>query len=1282
MVLHCGQGHACRCRAVALMLTTAIVVLEVCGTADGDDVIVDTLEYQSNQEQRTAIPNPLLPVKLQAMTPSLDQLRDPQDEMEIGSPKLVPTRTMRVSFKHLAIADAEAVVVPLVVMPTDYSGNSANVSLPTILFQYYPFPDQPSLQGAPTWASSNISCASVSTPCMGPADGLGSLLRSVVSPSGRDLILFGLRQHGNGATAVYVWRDGKLHGTEIIAGEGLSSDNIVLQASALVSLPPASSSIPNGNFTVLGMYSPEVDVTEMWRLDFFNDSKSALWSGITVTSQERPARCDNIDLYYDELSQKVVLFGGEGGNLTTGGSCAFWTFDVRNANWTRGSFERDCSSARVDTVFSTFFQAESLLLVFVRESLASAVMEMSYTVYLKFLGSSSAWIALSPTLGAGMVLGADQVYILAGESAVYLVSSNSPYLYAMRKNPRLSSWAESAVDFVPVQWCDDVSAPFSWSIGSFIQPEIEFQGPFGVGFAGQSWNVLLGGAVWDSRYTPWSLSMVHRISSSLDVEHILYTTSSTVLQIPFTRHVMNGSPVGQDRGLGRGRLYVPLPDIIGDSCNMAVHGGLTVDRDGQMYHLGALSNLWCYDLCKVTFLPADFDPSLQPAPRYSHAGVALNATSFVLFGGKRPVHENSTLAIDVLSDVWLFSFANLADRAHCRGTWQNLSAAYGQPEMLPLSAPAVVNVIASGKQRILVFGGLQQAIGRLVSAEFFELSVDVASQAYTIREVRQEHYTLPGRVGHTLQQYSSDSLLLIGGKGRDDPRMSMAFLLYFYVNKQDVFCISRAVKLFAHEPMIGLSVASVTSGLVLLASSVIQKSTHRHSSKQATSIFYLPFGLCQAGYALNTSSGQCTACPRGTWGSRGTACIQCPKATTTLGPSSISSSDCTVCTRSICNWHGNCSVIDNKAICRCHWGYYERDNCFMPYYFIAGGGLLFLFAIAAGVAGYVSMKRRRSQKELSREKRASKKRLSTFMAAWKIDWEQLRLRHVVGEGAYGQVWLAELSDTLVVLKKLKQSLQRDDLCSREFQREVELMKLHRHPNIVFFLGAGTDPRNEPFLVMEYAKRGSLKALLQNSSVTISHTDRLRFMLDAAKGMEYLHGLHPPVVHRDLKCSNLLVTERWVVKVADFGTARLMSHLNESSRHRRPTDTGRTQPVNETDPLLLHQDDSPVTFNNGTDAYVSPERIRKELYHTSADVYSFGIVLCEAYMRETPYRKKNYKFSNELYKDVLEGGRPDFPKDEAPGDYTALVTACWQHDPADRLSFPEIVRSLDVQLIAW
>ena len=124
----------------------------------------------------------------------------------------------------------------------------------------------------------------------------------------------------------------------------------------------------------------------------------------------------------------------------------------------------------------------------------------------------------------------------------------------------------------------------------------------------------------------------------------------------------------------------------------------------------------------------------------------------------------------------------------------------------------------------------------------------------------------------------------------------------------------------------------------------------------------------------------------------------------------------------------------------------------------------------------------------------------------------------------------------------------DSQSSFEFVQEMKFMQTMRHPNIVLFIGAGkTSPEAQPFLVVEFAHRRSLYHILDDVSIEVTSSLKIAFVLDASKGMEFLHNLEPPRIRRDLKSENLLVSQSWIVKVADFDLGR---SLRSSRQHRQ------------------------------------------------------------------------------------------------------------------------------------
>jgi serine/threonine protein kinase len=95
----------------------------------------------------------------------------------------------------------------------------------------------------------------------------------------------------------------------------------------------------------------------------------------------------------------------------------------------------------------------------------------------------------------------------------------------------------------------------------------------------------------------------------------------------------------------------------------------------------------------------------------------------------------------------------------------------------------------------------------------------------------------------------------------------------------------------------------------------------------------------------------------------------------------------------------------------------------------------------------------------------------------------------------------------------------------------------RHPNIVLFMGACTEPGNFA-IVTELLPGGSLHDLLHNPKVAISLLQKVKMLKDIALGMNWLHCSKPAIIHRDLKPTNVLVDEHWNMKICDFGLSAI------------------------------------------------------------------------------------------------------------------------------------------------
>lgn len=270
---------------------------------------------------------------------------------------------------------------------------------------------------------------------------------------------------------------------------------------------------------------------------------------------------------------------------------------------------------------------------------------------------------------------------------------------------------------------------------------------------------------------------------------------------------------------------------------------------------------------------------------------------------------------------------------------------------------------------------------------------------------------------------------------------------------------------------------------------------------------------------------------------------------------------------------------------------------------------------------------------------------------------------LLGEGGFGRVYKGRLESTnqVVAIKQLdRNGLQGN----REFLVEVLMLSLLHHPNLVNLIGYCADG-DQRLLVYEYMPLGSLEDHLHDLPPDRKQLDwntRMKIAAGAAKGLEYLHDkANPPVIYRDLKCSNILLGEGYHPKLSDFGLAKL-------------------GPVGDKTHVS--------TRVMGTYGYCAPEYAMTGQLTLKSDVYSFGVVLLEiitgrkaidhsksagehnlvAWAR--PLFRDRRKFS-QMADPMLQGQYP------ARGLYQALAVAamCVQEQPNMRPVIADVVTAL-------
>ncbi|XP_066372814.1 probable receptor-like protein kinase At1g80640 [Miscanthus floridulus] len=199
--------------------------------------------------------------------------------------------------------------------------------------------------------------------------------------------------------------------------------------------------------------------------------------------------------------------------------------------------------------------------------------------------------------------------------------------------------------------------------------------------------------------------------------------------------------------------------------------------------------------------------------------------------------------------------------------------------------------------------------------------------------------------------------------------------------------------------------------------------------------------------------------------------------------------------------------------------------------------------------------------------------------------------NVLGVGGFGCVYKAVFDGGVTAAVKRLEGGGPE--CEKEFENELDLLGRIRHPNIVSLLGFCVHEGNH-YIVYELMEKGSLDTQLHGAShgSALSWHIRMKIALDMARGLEYLHEhCSPPVIHRDLKSSNILLDSDFNAKISDFGLAVTSGNIDKGS-------------------MKL----------SGTLGYVAPEYLLDGKLTEKSDVYAFGVVLLELLMGRKPVEK--------------------------------------------------------------
>eukprot|EP00935_MAST-01C_sp_MAST-1C-sp1_P000773 g773.t1 len=341
---------------------------------------------------------------------------------------------------------------------------------------------------------------------------------------------------------------------------------------------------------------------------------------------------------------------------------------------------------------------------------------------------------------------------------------------------------------------------------------------------------------------------------------------------------------------------------------------------------------------------------------------------------------------------------------------------------------------------------------------------------------------------------------------------------------------------------------------------------------------------------------------------------------------------------------------------------------------------------------------------------------------WLVDLDQLEIFEEIGGGASAQVYRGAYFGQTVAIKRLYagQALETQDKFVEFFGNEARLLATLHHPHVVRFFGAAYEPQEKRgLLVTELCAKGSLSAHLAMRSPRSPEVSRDRFFdlsLGISRALQFFHARQ--FVHRDLKPDNVLLDEKGVAKLCDFGLSRVIDSSTQANTMTAGVGTpafmaielivgdmspstpswgqgrgakaqtkaqpgGRVGQLSNRSPSLQSEDDVSVNVSGAArpagDGLGGINIDASSHAGTKVDVFSFGVMLWVLWTQSMPYLDlKLTPFT--LMNKVVGGLRPELP-DDSPRRLAQLMERCWAHNPADRPAFSEITTELEAIEVA-
>ena len=276
------------------------------------------------------------------------------------------------------------------------------------------------------------------------------------------------------------------------------------------------------------------------------------------------------------------------------------------------------------------------------------------------------------------------------------------------------------------------------------------------------------------------------------------------------------------------------------------------------------------------------------------------------------------------------------------------------------------------------------------------------------------------------------------------------------------------------------------------------------------------------------------------------------------------------------------------------------------------------------------------EKKVSTGRKAAPESVETVLDTEIGGGDRYEFVEKLGAGGMGIVYRAHdrLLDRVVAYKMLMEQFMEVEEIRERFLREARSAAKLSHPNIVAIHDLGID-RGRLYIIMEFVEGASYYRILERED-QLPINAVLHFMIGVSRALAHAHGNR--VIHRDIKPSNVMLTRKRVVKIADFGLAKILQESNNEGSQQA----------------------------SGTPLYMSPEQILGKPVDYRTDIYSFGGSVFHLLAGEPPFIEGEILYHHVHTKPRrLKSLRPDVPP-----ALESIVMRCLKKDPKERFQTPE------------